>query len=130
MLLDGAHNPAGARTLANYLERLAGPAPVALAGAMTGKILPPIFETLGPLLHALVVTRPSVDRAEDPWIVASQAEGHVSRVEVVADPRRALSRASEIAGGERFVLVTGSLYLVGEVLALLTDPAAAGPVSM
>jgi dihydrofolate synthase/folylpolyglutamate synthase len=130
MLLDGAHNPAGARTLASYLSQLDGPPPVALAGAMTGKLLPPMFAALGPRIHALVVTRPSVERAEDPGIVASQAAEYVSRIEVVDDPLRALARAAEIAGSERFVLVTGSLYLVGEVLSLLTDPGAAGPVSM
>jgi dihydrofolate synthase/folylpolyglutamate synthase len=130
LLLDGAHNPAGARTLAGYLRGLGGPRPVAVTGAMHGKLLAPMFEALGPHLHAAVVTRPAVERAEDPRVVAAEAARHVSQVEVVEDPARALERAAAVAEGDRFVVVTGSLYLVGEILALLGDPGSPGPVAM
>jgi dihydrofolate synthase/folylpolyglutamate synthase len=119
LLLDGAHNPAGARTLAGHLERVDAAPPVALFGVMHGKLLPQMIEALGPRLGAAVITRPSLPRAEDPEIVAEIVRRHVERVEVVPDPAAALERARALAGSRAYVLVTGSLYLVGEILSLL-----------
>jgi len=130
MLFDGAHNPAGTQTLAAYVGGLPDPAPVVLFGAMTGKLLPSMLDVIGPLAHTLVITRPDVNRSADPDEIATIARERTDRVEVVPDPARALERAGEIAGGERFVLVTGSLYLVGEILGLLEERAVPGPVSM
>jgi len=130
LLLDGAHNPAGALTLATFLRGLPGPPPVVLYGAMNGKQLDAMVEPLGSLVQSVVITRPSVQRAADPDEVAGIVRGHVDDVEVVPDPSRALDRARRLAGSERFVLVTGSLYLVGEILGLLETQRVPGPVSM
>jgi dihydrofolate synthase/folylpolyglutamate synthase len=129
LLLDGAHNPAGMQTLVAYLARLEGPPPVALFGAMQGKLLEPMLRALAPRLEGLVLARPPVQRAEEPAEVAAVARRFVRRVEIVPDPGAALERARRMAGADRFVLVTGSLYLVGEVLARLTEKGAPGPVS-
>ncbi len=130
LLFDGAHNPAGAATLANYLATLQRPAPVALFAVMQGKLLDGIIESIGPALHGAVITRPSVERAADPHEVAAEVRRHVRCVEVVEDPARGLARARALAGEERFVLVTGSLYLVGEILELIGEERGPGPVSM
>jgi dihydrofolate synthase/folylpolyglutamate synthase len=130
MLFDGAHNPAGSETLAAYLRGLPDPAPVVLFGAMHGKLLPSMLDVIAPLAHTLVITRPDVNRAADPEEIGTIARERADSVEVVPEPARALERASEIAGRERFVLVTGSLYLVGEILGLLEERAVPGPVSM
>ncbi len=130
MLLDGAHNPAAALTLATFLRGLPGPPPVVLYGAMNGKQFDAMIEPLGPLVHSVVVTRPSVQRAVEPDEVAGIIRKYVDGVEVVSDPSRALDRARQLAGSKRFVLVTGSLYLVGEVLGLLEAQRIPGPVSM
>ena len=55
-------------------------------------------------------------------------ERFVERVEVVLDPGEALDRARALALPEGYVLVAGSLYLIGEILNLSGD--APGPVSM
>ena len=130
LLLDGAHNPAGALTLATFLRGLSGPPPVVLFGAMNGKQLDAMIEPLGSLVQSVVITRPSVQRAADPDEVAGIVREHVDGVEVIPDPSRALDRARQLAGSERFVLVTGSLYLVGEILGLLEAQRIPGPVSM
>jgi dihydrofolate synthase/folylpolyglutamate synthase len=130
LLLDGAHNPAGASTLANYLAAAGRPAPVAVFGAMHGKLLAEMFEPLAPWLHGIVIARPSVRRAADPEDVAAVARRYVDRVEVVPEPSAAFARAKKLAGPERFVLVTGSLYLIGEILGLLDPQPVRGPVSM
>ncbi len=130
LLLDGAHNPAGALTLATFLRGLSGPPPVVLFGAMNGKQFDAMIEPLGPLVQSVVITRPSVQRAADPDEVAGIIREYVDGVEVVSDPSRALDRARQLAGSKRFVLVTGSLYLVGEILGLLETQSVPGPVSM
>jgi dihydrofolate synthase/folylpolyglutamate synthase len=131
LLFDGAHNPAGARALAAHLRTLDREPPVVLFGAMHGKLLGEMFEHLIPCVHSLVVARPDVQRAEDPEEVAAIARSHgAAQVEVVADAADALQVAYERAGSDRYVLVTGSLYLVGQVLGLLERHPQPGPVSM
>ena len=51
-------------------------------------------------------------------------------VEVAAEPADALRRVSELADSSSYVLITGSLYLVGEILRLLTEEEVPGPVAM
>jgi dihydrofolate synthase/folylpolyglutamate synthase len=130
LLLDGAHNPAGTSTLANFLATVERSAPVAVLGVMHGKLVAEMIEPLAPRLHGVVIARPSVQRAADPEEVATVVRRHVDRVEVVPDPSAAFSRAKELAGSERYLLVTGSLYLVGEILGLLGQRPTPGPVSM
>jgi dihydrofolate synthase/folylpolyglutamate synthase len=129
LLLDGAHNPAGAKTLARYLETTARPAPLVLLGVMRGKLLDEMIGTLAPRIHGVIIACPSVRRAADPDEVAAIVRRHVDRVDVVPDTAAALDRAKSLAGTERDVLVTGSLYLVGEVLSLRTAQPTPGPVS-
>jgi dihydrofolate synthase/folylpolyglutamate synthase len=130
LLLDGAHNPAGARTLARHLEGLRREPPVLLFGTMRDKPAAEILEHVGPLVHAAVLTRPPVTRAADPADLVVVARRTIPAVEIREDPGAGLARAREIAGRDRFVLVTGSLYLVGAVLAWLGDRAAPGPVPL
>jgi dihydrofolate synthase/folylpolyglutamate synthase len=130
LLLDGAHNPAGADTLARYLGTVDRPRPVALFAVMHGKLLDEMIDPLAPHLHGAVIARPAVQRAADPEEVAEVVRRHVDLVEVVPDPAEAFERATELAGPERYVLVTGSLHLVGHVLGLLDRRPVPGPVSM
>lgn len=131
LLLDGAHNPAGARALASSLvDEAAGRRAVLLFASMRRK---PFAQVAGPLAEfadAVVVTRPSVERAAEPEEVASSLAPLFPRLEVVADTRAALARARALAAPSGFVLVAGSLYLVGEVLGSLENAPVPGPVSM
>jgi dihydrofolate synthase/folylpolyglutamate synthase len=130
LLLDGAHNPAGTGTLASFLAAVDRPAPVAVFGVMHGKLVAEMIEPLARRLHGIVIARPSVRRAADPEEVAAVVRRYVDLVEVVPDPSAAYCRAKELAGTERYVLVTGSLYLIGEILGLLGRRPTPGPVSM
>ena len=130
LLFDGAHNPSGVRTLTLYLDGLDRPAPVAVLGVMRGKLMEEMIETLATQVDHVLVTRPGVRRAAEPDEVAAIARRHIERVEVVPEPSAAFDRARRLATGERDVLVTGSLYLVGEILALLERRPAPGPLSM
>lgn len=106
---DGAHNPAGARYLA---ERLSGDEYTLVLSILADKDAEAMLRELSRLGRRAVVTRSSSPRALAPAELARLAARHFEHVEAVADPRRALARGHEL--GEP-VLVTGSLYLLGDL---------------
>lgn len=117
-LLDGAHNPAGAKALAAYL-RETGERHVLVFGAMRDKHYREMGEALYPLARRVVVTRVRMTRAAT---TAQLAEiGKAAGQQPIEEPsiRRALSRAASLARPGETVVVAGSLYLVGAVRKLL-----------
>ncbi|HEX4824625.1 MAG TPA: cyanophycin synthetase [Candidatus Polarisedimenticolaceae bacterium] len=130
MLLDGAHNAAGAEALARYLAARPGPRPVLVFAAMADKDAGAILSPLVPHVAAAVMTRPPVERAAEPGVLAGLARRLGLSAEARTEPLAAIARAREVAGPEGTVLVAGSLYLIGAVLALLEGPEAPGPISM
>lgn len=125
VLLDGAHNPAAARALADHLRGI-GPF-VLVFGAMRDKDIRGMAEVLFPMARDVVLTRPRVDRAARPAEIAERAgpAGRGARLE--GDPRKALAWARGRAGSDATVVVAGSLFLVGELRPLTrASPASAG----
>ncbi len=119
LVLDGAHNPAGARALAASLR--GGPPFVLVFAAMSDKDVAGLARALFPLATAVFLTRPRVSRAATPAELARRC-GALARG-AMREPSvfRALARARRLARarpGAR-VVVAGSLYLVGEVTAIL-----------
>ena len=120
LLLDGAHNPAGARALAVYLHGIGRF--VLLFGVMRDKDISGIAGALFPLASAVVLTQPRIERAASPSEIRARA-GHPSvPVHDEPDAHKALVRARALAGRNATVVVAGSLYLVGEVLETLRAP--------
>jgi dihydrofolate synthase/folylpolyglutamate synthase len=117
LLLDGAHNPAGARALAAYLQELR---PFVLVfGAMADKDVEALGRILFPLADALVLTRPPDPRAAAAGEVARRTAPLSRGARLEDRPRRALALARRLLPPDRPVVVAGSLYLVGEVLRLV-----------
>ena len=117
LLLDGAHNAAGARALAEYL-RGRGPF-VLLFGAMADKDVEEMAGVLFPAARRVLLTRVDMPRAAEPVEIARRAGALGRDAEREVDIPRALARARALAGPGETVVVAGSLYLVGAVLALL-----------
>jgi dihydrofolate synthase/folylpolyglutamate synthase len=128
LLLDGAHNPAGSRALAEYLRTRGGERPVLLFNTMRKKKVEEMIGPLAELIDAVVITRASVDRAAEPEDLAPVLERFVEHVELIPDAGEALDRARALALPDGYVLVAGSLYLIGEILTLSDN--GPGPVSM
>lgn len=114
LLLDGAHNPAGARALAAALPR--DRQFTVVLGLIGAREASELVAPLLPHVGRLVLTRPQSPRALAPERLAASVEGLGCRAEVAPDLASALSLAR---GFEDPVLVTGSLYLVGEARQLL-----------
>jgi dihydrofolate synthase/folylpolyglutamate synthase len=118
VLLDGAHNPSGARALAESLPAVVGGRRViAVVSILDDKDAAGILASLVPLSAGAVFTRSSRAGALPPPVLESlwrQLGGGGG--EVVPDPAAALASARERAGHEGAVLVTGSIYLLGELV--------------
>ena len=118
IILDGAHNPAGARALARYIERFfAGRRVWLIYGAMRDKAVAEMAGILFPLAQEVILTAPTQARAVRPEILAELADHPRPRLA----PR--LADALEIvrreAAPEDAVFISGSLFLAGEARSLL-----------
>ena len=113
IILDGAHNPAGARVLADYIRRFyAGRRVWMIYGAMRDKAVEEIAAVLFPLATQVIVTAPEQARALRPEALAELADHPALRVAPRLEDALAMVRAE--ARPEDVVFVTGSLFLVGE----------------
>ncbi len=123
ILLDVAHNPAGAWALRSALsEHFEGRPLVFLFGAMRDKAIGEMADVLFPLATSVVATQAASPRAAAPEEIRAAAAR--TGTEVVCEPGvpSALTRAQELGGKDGVVVITGSIYVVGEALALL-EPA-------
>ncbi|HXJ39197.1 MAG TPA: cyanophycin synthetase, partial [Bryobacteraceae bacterium] len=116
IILDGAHNPAGARALAAYIRDFFPAEPVRLVfGAMRDKALDEVIGILFPLAAEVVLTAPDQPRA-----VSTDALS-----EIVDHPNVKLTGSvadalAYVQANPMTTFITGSLFLVGEALALLS----------
>jgi dihydrofolate synthase/folylpolyglutamate synthase len=118
ILLDGAHNIDGAQSLAAALVKLFPSAkPALILGILQDKNWPAMCATLAPLASKVLLTPVSSERTAPPEQLreACRTVNPDIPTLVCGSLPEAMARASE----EPFVLVTGSLYLVGEALELL-----------
>lgn len=118
VLLDGAHNPAGAHALAAYLKSNAASG-VLVFGAMQDKHIDAMAKILFPAFRIIVATRVRMKRAA-PYkrILGASPKGSPS-VLPSKGPKEALTLARRLARRGEVVVVAGSLYLVGAVRRLL-----------
>ncbi len=130
VVLDGAHNPSGARALAESLPDVVGDRPlIAVVSVLEDKEAAGILSSILPLCTGAVFTRSSRPAALPPAVLESlwgQLGGRAA--EVVPDPVEAVAAARRRAGADGAVLVTGSIYLLAELVrqpVLLGRPQAA-----
>lgn len=113
-LLDGAHNPQGARTLRDYLaEHFPGADMTLITGMMRDKQIDACAAILAPVFPRVIATSVDEPRAAEPERVAAAYAAHGCAVETASSVEEAL----RMAGGR--CVVAGSLYLVGAARALL-----------
>lgn len=118
VLLDAAHNPAGASALATYLRR-EFPEPLPLVfGAMRDKDVTMMLKTLLPVVSQMIMTEPPNPRAHTATELAAIARtlSPALRVDVEPNPREALERAWAHA---QVVCAAGSIFLIGDLLGTL-----------
>ncbi|HYA87362.1 MAG TPA: folylpolyglutamate synthase/dihydrofolate synthase family protein [Nitrospirota bacterium] len=118
--LDGAHNPASARALAGAIAELK---PlyrrlVLVIGILGDKDYRGILAELLPLADHIVVTRPQYSRALDIGVLTREIRNLHASVDTAETVGEAIQRARERASADDLILVTGSLYVVGDARAI------------
>ena len=120
VLLDGAHNGPGARTLREYARRhLMGRRVVLLTAMLGDKPVEDVVRQLAGITSTAVVTLIDSPRALEPKRLAVLLEANSVACRIEPDRERALAAARALAGPEGVVLISGSLYLVGEMRDML-----------
>jgi dihydrofolate synthase / folylpolyglutamate synthase len=117
MVLDVAHNPAGAWALRSALsERYEDRPLIFVFAAMRDKAISEMTEILFPLADRVIATQPENPRAASTEEIRQAAARTGVEIEAEDNVGRALERARVRASAGAVVVVTGSIYLVGEVI--------------
>jgi dihydrofolate synthase / folylpolyglutamate synthase len=117
IVIDVAHNPAGAWALRSTLsERYEGRPLIFVFGAMRDKAISEMTEILFPLADRVIATRPENPRAASPEEIQQAAARTGVEIEAIDDVHSAVERARMLAEAGTVVVITGSIYLVGEVM--------------
>jgi dihydrofolate synthase/folylpolyglutamate synthase len=118
VLLDGAHNPGGAETLrATFQKYFPTVRPALVLGVMQDKDRDTMCRILAPLADRIFTVPVDSPRSASPEAMAALCRRHNPAAEVVVCPT--LADALIETAWCRFVLVTGSLHLLGEAMELL-----------
>jgi len=123
ILFDGAHNPAGAGALAEYLKEFVKEPVTLIFGAMNDKNIAGIAEVLFPQAAHLILTAVDNPRSFAPEDLLKLVPSAFPKDNVLPakNVSEALEIAREITKKEGLICVTGSLYLVGEAQKILTS---------
>jgi len=119
-VFDVAHNPAGAWALRSTLSacyedrRL-----IFVFGALRDKAIGEMAEILFSMAERVIATRADNPRSATPDEIRSAAARTSAEIETAPDVAAALAQARASAGSDRIVVVTGSIYVVGEAMRLL-----------
>lgn len=119
VILDGAHNPSAAEVLFDFLESALHDATdrklILVIGMMADKNHKEFLGRLVPIADTVIFTRPHMERAATPEVLAAAMGPASVRQLVISDPLDALARAKGLARPSDLICVTGSLFLVGEI---------------
>jgi dihydrofolate synthase/folylpolyglutamate synthase len=118
MVLDVAHNPAGAWALRSALsENFAGRELTLVFAAMRDKAIQEIAEVLFPIAEQVVLTHVNNPRAATPAELVQSASRTGAEMHTEDNVAAALRKAHELSKPDGVVVVTGSIFLVGEAMA-------------
>ncbi len=116
LVLDGAHNPAACRVMVKALDEIPHRRTIIVLGSMSDKDHRRVLSAIAPAADRLILTRAAYERSATPETLAAAASEMGLTFETVGELMAAIERGKELAGEEDLVVVTGSLFIVGEAL--------------
>ena len=121
IILDGAHNPAAAGRLKEFLLEFANDKKIILVlGILADKDITGIISELSPIAGNIILTKPEYYRASDPERIKGLIKEHSAVI--INNIPDAIMHAKEIAMPDDIICITGSLFTVGEAKAFLSNP--------
>jgi dihydrofolate synthase/folylpolyglutamate synthase len=116
VIMDGAHNEAGAEALADAMEELfPGERVLVLMGVLRDKLLHPMLTNLNRFSSEYIATEPANDRKLTALSLRAAIKGTGKACAAFSDAGRALDEAFRRRGEFGAILITGSLYLIGDL---------------
>jgi dihydrofolate synthase / folylpolyglutamate synthase len=120
VVLDVAHNPAGAWALRSALSTFyEGRSLTFIFGAMRDKAIGEIADIIFPLADRVIATHAENPRAASPQQIAELGAHAQTEILQAKSVPEALERACTLGGNNGVIVITGSIYIVGEALGLL-----------
>jgi dihydrofolate synthase/folylpolyglutamate synthase len=119
IIIDGAHNPNGAASLARFIKEELKPKKkriVLLIGIMADKDVEGVVAPLAGVVDEIIATRPPMERAAMAEKIADVAERFgAARVACIEPLEKAIKEARSSLGEDDALVISGSLYMVGEI---------------
>jgi dihydrofolate synthase / folylpolyglutamate synthase len=112
ILVDCAHNLDAIKALKKEIIKIKRKKLYLIIGILKNKDHKSILKELTPLADEVILVKPKIPRALDPKILAK----HVNNPIIIKDTKKALKYAKNKAKKDDLILVTGSIYVVGEVV--------------
>jgi dihydrofolate synthase / folylpolyglutamate synthase len=120
VVLDVAHNPAGAWALRSALSTFYEGRPLTfIFGAMRDKAIGEIADIIFPLADRVIATHAENPRAASPQQIAELGAHAQTEILQAKSVPEALERACALVGSGGVIVITGSIYIVGEALGIL-----------
>ncbi len=120
VIFDGAHNIDGIKRVAQFLVKKGYRDLYCIFGASKGKKIKDMGELLFPLCKKIIITKADIHRAEEPELIKKELKKFKNKVEIEFELLKAIERIIKISGNNK-ILVTGSLYLVGDIQKLIKE---------
>ena len=117
IILDVAHNPAGAWALRATLSSVYGDRPVTMVfGVLRDKAVAEMTEILFPIAERVIATHANNPRSATPAEIKQAAARVADEIDEAQTVAEALEQAGKVASADGLVVVTGSIYIVGEAM--------------
>jgi len=118
IILDGAHNVDGIRTLVNFLKKqFPDRKRLLIFGVMKDKEYEKMLEELLPSVDEVIFTSSTNERA----LLPESMEKFAPKAVIANDAARALKKVKSMSEENDVIIITGSLYLIGECMAIIDD---------
>jgi len=115
ILLDCAHNPDGVKALVKSIKELDYNNLIVILSVMKDKNIISISKKINNLNPKMILTKANVSRARDPRKISRFFKHFI----IIPDLKKAITYAREIAKKDDLILITGSIFLVGEAYSFL-----------
>jgi len=113
ILVDCAHNPDGFKILVKELKNIHYKKLILVVGFSNDKDIKTISKVIKPLTDKTIITKSNNFKAADPRIIKRYFN---KKSTIITNPKKALNYAKKIASKNDLILVTGSIFLIGELL--------------
>ena len=119
IILDGAHNVEGVKALKKFLMENNLPSYILIFAIMRDKEIKKISQLIFPQAKKIFLTKFPYYRAAEPKHIFKISSIYKEKIVIEENPEKALKKAKNLAKKNDVILITGSLFLIGEIKKVL-----------